>query len=155
MKSEGKLTTVDASALCKALEDVGAENVSMAEGELSFWVSRYAMDSLGYHVGYEVYRGDLNLYSKENFQHYIGAPSIAEPHFCIIEQLDGELVDAPDEYDVGDDEDSEGYHHPDPEFVYDELKDWLGEAMSRLPEWSFNKGLREEGYPIEECWELC
>ena len=153
-KSKGALEAVDAKALYEALENrVGMVELSPEDAVLTFGITREAYSGAGYHEGTEFYQGTLPLHEKSKFgPPAIGGPPFVSEFIVFPCQLDGDMVDAPEEYD---DEDGEvAYCHPDPDFVWQELENTLGLALDELPEWTFDPDLRAKGLKIENCWVL-
>ena len=106
-----------------------------------FYVSRYAMDSIGYHVGYETFEGYLHIFQKRDFQ-IAGTPisifpEVVFPSALVVGDINPAVNE--DEYNRGLEDDSEGgYCAPDDDFAYQELEHALNQAIKNLPEVVFD-----------------
>lgn len=121
-------------------------------GLIKLHISRYAMDGVGYHVGYESYEGTMRLVSKRENER--NSMQIKVDPFAAwlvdLATLDVRLVDAPDEYEPECDCCEEnctcldgcdgGYSKPDDDFVWQEVDHIVTQAKETPLVWSFNNG---------------
>lgn len=118
---------------------------------IKIYADRYAMDGVGYGVGYEKYEGTMNLVPKRvgelNSMQVKLDPLAA--WLVDLDTLDVKLVDAPEEYepecdcgeencDCEDNLGDGGYSHPDDDFVYQEIEHIVYEAKYTPLVWVFN-----------------
>lgn len=136
-----KLQAIDLIALYESLRELNY-NPDVRDDRLYFYVSRYAMDGIGYHVGYEQYEGYLPIFQKSQF-YIAGLPTSIFPDVVFPSTLEiGDIESAVDEEEYNkdlDDDSDGGYYGPDEDFAFSELEYALNEAIKNLPEAEFDK----------------